>query len=152
MDFIGGLTSLDTRCVYTSCGSSHGPICSATTSEPAHSFPSQKSRTIEAEDSYLLLAVAPPRRSPFASSILAEALPTGLKVSNLPEYDGVGDPQEHLDKFYAKIDWYDLSDAAYCKVFRTTLSKHALAWFNQLPAGTISSLDSWFSAFCTTSQ
>ncbi|KAL2237686.1 UNVERIFIED_CONTAM: hypothetical protein Sindi_0960300 [Sesamum indicum] len=58
-----------------------------------------------------------------------------------PEYDGAGDPQEHLDKFYAKIDWYDLSDAAYCKVFRTTLSKRALAWFNQLPAGTISSLE-----------
>ncbi|KAK4411919.1 hypothetical protein Sango_0264900 [Sesamum angolense] len=54
---------------------------------------------------------------------------------------GGGDPHEHLDKFYAKIDWYDLSDAAYCKVFRTTLSKRALAWFNQLPAGTISSLE-----------
>ncbi|KAL0456640.1 UNVERIFIED_CONTAM: hypothetical protein Slati_1003200 [Sesamum latifolium] len=70
----------------------------------------------------------------------AEAVPVGVKVSNLPEYDGKGDPQEHLDKFYAKIDWYDLSDAAYCKVFRTTLSKRALAWFNQLPGGTISSL------------
>ncbi|KAK4404520.1 hypothetical protein Sango_0820600 [Sesamum angolense] len=73
--------------------------------------------------------------------ILAEALPAGVKVSNLTEYDGTGDPQEHLDKFYAKIDCYDLSDAAYCKVFRTTLSKRALAWFNQLPAGTISSLE-----------
>ncbi|KAL0313129.1 UNVERIFIED_CONTAM: hypothetical protein Sradi_5712200 [Sesamum radiatum] len=80
------------------------------------------------------------RRSPFAPAILAEALP-GVKVSNLSEFDGSGDPQEHLDKFYAKIDWYDLSDAAYCKVFRTTLSKRALAWFNQLPAGTISSLE-----------
>ena len=94
-----------------------------------------------AEDSHLPLGVAPPRRSPFASNIRAEALPAGLKVSNLSEYDGTGDPQEHLDKFYAKIDWYDLSDAAYCKVFRTTLSKRALAWFNQLPAGTISSLE-----------
>ncbi|KAL0398229.1 UNVERIFIED_CONTAM: hypothetical protein Sradi_2166200 [Sesamum radiatum] len=93
------------------------------------------------EDPYLPLAVAPPRRSPFAPAILAEALPAGVKVSNLSEFDGSGDPQEHLDKFYAKIDWYDLSDAAYCKVFRTTLSKRALAWFNQLPAGTISSLE-----------
>ncbi|KAL2250039.1 UNVERIFIED_CONTAM: hypothetical protein Sindi_2477600 [Sesamum indicum] len=97
--------------------------------------------TRRAENSYLPLAVAPPRRSPFASNILAEALPAGLKVSNLSEYDGTGDPQEHLDKFYAKIDWYDLSDAAYCKIFRTMLSKRALAWFNQLPAGTISSLE-----------
>ncbi|KAL0447683.1 UNVERIFIED_CONTAM: hypothetical protein Slati_1896200 [Sesamum latifolium] len=92
------------------------------------------------EDPYLLLAVAPPRRSPFSSAILAETLPADVKVSNLPEYDGTGDPQVHLDKFYAKIDWYDLSEAAYCKVFRTTFSKRALAWFNQLPAGTISSL------------
>ncbi|KAK4393183.1 hypothetical protein Sango_1789100 [Sesamum angolense] len=93
------------------------------------------------DDPYLAFAVAPPRRSPFSTAILAEALPASVKVSNLSEYDGTGDPQEHLDKFYAKIDWYDLSDAAYCKVFRTTLSKRALAWFNQLPAGTISSLE-----------
>ncbi|KAL0323549.1 UNVERIFIED_CONTAM: hypothetical protein Sangu_1974200 [Sesamum angustifolium] len=93
------------------------------------------------EDPYMAFAVAPPRRSPFSTAILAEALPAGVKVSNLSEYDGTGDPQEHLDKFYAKIDWYNLSDAAYCKVFRTTLSKRALAWFNQLPAGTISSLE-----------
>ncbi|KAL2250114.1 UNVERIFIED_CONTAM: hypothetical protein Sindi_2485100 [Sesamum indicum] len=57
-----------------------------------------------AEDSHLPLGVAPPRRSPFASNIRAEALLAGLKVSNLSEYDGTGDPQEHLDKFYAKID------------------------------------------------
>ncbi|KAL0355904.1 UNVERIFIED_CONTAM: hypothetical protein Sradi_4037300 [Sesamum radiatum] len=56
------------------------------------------------KDPYLPLAVAPPRRSPFAPAILAEALPAGVKVSNLSEYDGTGDPQEHLDKFYAKID------------------------------------------------
>ncbi|KAL0393311.1 UNVERIFIED_CONTAM: hypothetical protein Sradi_2553900 [Sesamum radiatum] len=81
------------------------------------------------------------RKSSFSAAILAEALPTSVKVSNLLEYDGTGDPQKHLDKFYTKIDWYDLSDAAYCKVFRTTLSKRALAWFNQLPTGTISSLE-----------
>ncbi|KAL0381657.1 UNVERIFIED_CONTAM: hypothetical protein Sangu_0230000 [Sesamum angustifolium] len=93
------------------------------------------------EDPYLAFVVTPPRCSPFSAAILAEALPAGVKVSNLSEYDRTGDPQEHLDKFYAKIDWYDLSDAAYCKVFRTTLSKRALAWFNPLPAGTISSLE-----------
>ncbi|KAK4386181.1 hypothetical protein Sango_2488700 [Sesamum angolense] len=93
------------------------------------------------EDPYLAFAVAPPRRNPFSAAILAEALPAGIKVSNLSEYDRTGDPQEHLDKFYAKIDWYDLSDAVYCKVFRTTLSKRALAWFNQLPAETISNVE-----------
>ncbi|KAL0324689.1 UNVERIFIED_CONTAM: hypothetical protein Scaly_2436000 [Sesamum calycinum] len=87
------------------------------------------------------LAVAPPRRSPFSPSIFAESLPTSVKVPNLSEYDRTWDPQEHSDKFYIKIDWYDLSDAAYCKVFRTTLSKCALAWLNYLPTGTIFSLE-----------
>ncbi|KAL0381396.1 UNVERIFIED_CONTAM: hypothetical protein Sangu_0203900 [Sesamum angustifolium] len=36
------------------------------------------------EDPYLPVAVAPPRRSPFSSAILVEALPAGIKVSNLP--------------------------------------------------------------------
>ncbi|KAK4398070.1 hypothetical protein Sango_1282500 [Sesamum angolense] len=85
--------------------------------------------------------VAQTQEHSFSAAIIAEALPAGVKVSNLSKYDGTGDPQEHLDKFYAKIDWYDLSDAAYCKVFCTTLSKRALAWFNQLPAGTISNLE-----------
>ncbi|KAL0313535.1 UNVERIFIED_CONTAM: hypothetical protein Sradi_5752800 [Sesamum radiatum] len=93
------------------------------------------------DDPYFPLVVAPPRRCPFSPTILAEALSAGVKVSNHPEYDGTGDPQEHLDKFYAKIDWYDLSNAAYCKVFPTTLSKRTLAWFNQLPVGTISNLE-----------
>ncbi|KAL0414324.1 UNVERIFIED_CONTAM: hypothetical protein Sradi_1634100 [Sesamum radiatum] len=104
--------------------------------QPTAPFPSRG-----VDDPYLTSIVAPPRRSPFSFAILAEALPACIKVSNLPEYDGTGDPQEHLNKFYAKIGWYDLSDAAYCKVFRTTVSKRALAWFNQLPTGTISSLE-----------
>ncbi|KAL0428922.1 UNVERIFIED_CONTAM: hypothetical protein Sradi_0518200 [Sesamum radiatum] len=79
-----------------------------------------------------------PRRSRELSSTPEEEQ---RQEENLPEYDRTGDLQEHLDKFYAKFDWYDLSDAAYCKVFRTTLSKRALAWFNQLPVGTISSLE-----------
>ncbi|KAL0312892.1 UNVERIFIED_CONTAM: hypothetical protein Sradi_5688500 [Sesamum radiatum] len=108
---------------------------------PRSRQPSIPPPSAQIEDPYLPLAVVPPRRNPFTPAILAEALPAGVKVSNLSEYDCTGDPQEHLDKFYAKIDWYDLSDAAYCKVFRTTLSKRVLAWFNQLPARTISSLE-----------
>ncbi|KAL0462503.1 UNVERIFIED_CONTAM: hypothetical protein Slati_0137900 [Sesamum latifolium] len=108
---------------------------------PQSRQPSAPPPSMGVEDPYLLLAVAPPRCSPFATAILAESLPACVKVSNLSEYDGMGDPQEHLDKFYAKINLYDLSDAAYCKVFRTTLSKRALAWFHQLFAGTISNFE-----------
>ncbi|KAL0391519.1 UNVERIFIED_CONTAM: hypothetical protein Slati_4537000 [Sesamum latifolium] len=110
-----------------------------TAQHPINLLPPSPRRSLE-------LSSAPERRSrgkksPFLPAILAEALSAGIKVSNLSEYGGTGDPQEYLDKFYAKIDWYDLSDAAYCKVFRTTLSKRAFASFNQLPAGNISSLE-----------
>ncbi|XP_073022575.1 uncharacterized protein [Primulina eburnea] len=99
----------------------------------------QGSRTLSGQDSHL--AILPARRSPFTTAILAESLPAGMKIPNLSEFDGTGDPQEHLDRFYAKADLYDISDAAYCKIFRTTLAGRALAWFNKLPSGTIDSLE-----------
>ncbi|KAL0386820.1 UNVERIFIED_CONTAM: hypothetical protein Sradi_2563800 [Sesamum radiatum] len=87
------------------------------------------------------LAMAPPRRSPFAPHILAEAIQPGIKIPSLNEYNGGGDPQDHLDRFSARADLLDISDAAYCKLFRTTLSGKAMAWFNQLPPGTIESFE-----------
>ncbi|KAL0401791.1 UNVERIFIED_CONTAM: hypothetical protein Slati_4209000 [Sesamum latifolium] len=83
------------------------------------------------------LAMAPPRRSPFATHILAEAIQPGIKIPNLSEYNRVGDPQDHLDRFLARADLLDISDAAYCKLFRTTLSGKTTTWFNQLPPGTV---------------
>ncbi|XP_073298517.1 uncharacterized protein [Primulina huaijiensis] len=97
------------------------------------------SHTLNEQDSRL--AVLPARHSPFTTAILAESVPVGVKIPNLPEYEGMGDPQDHLDKFYAKADLYDISEAAYCKIFRTTLSGRALAWFNKLPPRTIDSLE-----------
>ncbi|KAL0378823.1 UNVERIFIED_CONTAM: hypothetical protein Sradi_3187800 [Sesamum radiatum] len=87
------------------------------------------------------LAVTPPRRSPFATEILAEAIQPGIKIPNISEYDGTKDPLDHLDRFLAKADLLDLSDATYCKIFRTTLAGKAMVWFNQLPIGTIESFE-----------
>ncbi|KAK6143113.1 hypothetical protein DH2020_023461 [Rehmannia glutinosa] len=42
-------------------------------------------------------ATALMKRSPLAPMILSESLPSGIKTSNLPEYNGTGDPREHLD-------------------------------------------------------
>ncbi|XP_073121873.1 uncharacterized protein [Henckelia pumila] len=40
-----------------------------------------------------------------------------------------------------KEDLYDITDAAYCKIFRTTLSGRELTWFNKLPSGSIANLE-----------
>ncbi|KZV47785.1 hypothetical protein F511_40935 [Dorcoceras hygrometricum] len=48
--------------------------------------------------------VLPARQSPFTNDILSETLPKGVKLTNLPDFNGTNDPQEHIDKFYAKAD------------------------------------------------
>ncbi|KAK4388382.1 hypothetical protein Sango_2444800 [Sesamum angolense] len=87
------------------------------------------------------LAMAPPRHSPFATHILAEAIQPGIKIPNISKYDGTKDPQDHLDQFLAKADLLDISNVAYCKIFRTTLVGKAMTWFNQLPSGTVDSFE-----------
>ncbi|KAL0339159.1 UNVERIFIED_CONTAM: hypothetical protein Sangu_1438000, partial [Sesamum angustifolium] len=87
------------------------------------------------------LAIAPPKRSPFATHILAEAIQPGIKIPNISEYDGTKDPQDHLNQFLAKADLLDISDAKYCKIFRTTQAGKAMTWFNQLPSRRIDSFE-----------
>lgn len=77
------------------------------------------------------------RLSPFTTAILAEVLLAKVKIANLQEYDGKGDPQDHLDRFYAKVDLYEFSDATYSKIFGTTLASWAFAWFNKLPTDSL---------------
>ncbi|KZV23784.1 hypothetical protein F511_22448 [Dorcoceras hygrometricum] len=67
-------------------------------------IPDKDSRTInETRSSWGAL---PARQSPFTNDILSETLPQGVKLTNLPDFDGTSDPQEHIDKFYAKADLY----------------------------------------------
>ncbi|XP_012839502.1 PREDICTED: uncharacterized protein LOC105959887 [Erythranthe guttata] len=72
---------------------------------------------------------------------MEEVLPLEFRIPNLPQFDGTGDPQDHLNNFYAKLDLYGLSNAAYCKIFQTTLTDQAQVWFNGLPGGSFDNLD-----------
>ncbi|XP_012857079.1 PREDICTED: uncharacterized protein LOC105976357 [Erythranthe guttata] len=69
--------------------------------------------------------------------ILNEVLPQGVKISGLPQFERTTDPQEHIEKFHAMADLYGPTDAAMCKMFRTTLSKRAMNWFKSQPTGSI---------------
>ncbi|XP_012857174.1 PREDICTED: uncharacterized protein LOC105976482 [Erythranthe guttata] len=82
----------------------------------------------------------PARISPFIPAIMEEVLPLGFRIPNLPKFDGTGDPQNHLNNLFAKIDLYGLSDTAYCKIFQTTLTDQAETWFNGLPGGSLDGL------------
>ncbi|KAK4389798.1 hypothetical protein Sango_2316800 [Sesamum angolense] len=99
------------------------------------------SRAITRGTPNLLAGSRTPRRSPFAPHILAEAIHPRIKILNLSEYNGVGDPQDQLDLFLARVDLLDISDVAYCKLFRMTLSGKIVIWFNQLPPRTIDAFE-----------
>lgn len=73
----------------------------------------------------------------------------GLEVKNLPQFDGTGDPCEHVEDVRSAMEIYNFSEAGYCKVFRSTLKKEASKWFNQLPVGSITGFEQLVQRFQT---
>ncbi|XP_072084500.1 uncharacterized protein [Arachis hypogaea] len=56
-------------------------------------------------------------------------------------YDGTTDPRHHLSNFKRQIYLADASDATRCKAFRTTLTKSAMTWFDNLTPSSVASFD-----------
>ncbi|XP_021612947.1 uncharacterized protein LOC110615414 [Manihot esculenta] len=54
-------------------------------------------------------------------------------------YDRMGNPREHILNYKTFMELQTLSDALMCKVFPTTLTRPARAWFNSLDAKSIKS-------------
>ncbi|KAL0284243.1 UNVERIFIED_CONTAM: hypothetical protein Sangu_2837800 [Sesamum angustifolium] len=64
-----------------------------------------------------------------------------MRIPSLTKYNGTGDPKDHLDKFLAKANLLDMTDAGYCKILSSTLAGKAMTWFNQLPTLTIENFE-----------
>ncbi|XP_043807332.1 uncharacterized protein LOC122721975 [Manihot esculenta] len=62
-------------------------------------------------------------------------------------YDGAGNPKEHVLNYKSFMELQTLSDTLMCKVFPTTLSGPARAWFNSLKAESIRSFGDLANAF-----
>ncbi|XP_020226973.1 uncharacterized protein LOC109808389 [Cajanus cajan] len=68
-------------------------------------------------------------------------LPFGWKPFNIDCYDGTTDLDEHVDLYVTQVNLYTNNDAILCRVFLTSLKGSALAWYTQLPAGSVDSFD-----------
>ncbi|PIN07321.1 hypothetical protein CDL12_20112 [Handroanthus impetiginosus] len=75
--------------------------------------------------------------SPFCEEILAEYVPNDFRIPELPNYDGKGDPQRHVNNFERIIRLYAISDAQKAQIFATTLDEAADEWFTSLVPGTV---------------
>lgn len=66
--------------------------------------------------------------------IMRAAIPAALeRLPNLPSYDGLTDPDDHINNFNAILNFRKTSGAIRCRLFPTTLRKGALTWYTSLP-------------------
>ncbi|XP_073033901.1 uncharacterized protein [Primulina eburnea] len=87
------------------------------------------------------------KESPFSPAILEEGLPPNFRQSNVGEYDGHTDPEEHLGRFENAALLHQYSDGVRCRIFLGTLVRSAQQWFNTLQPNSIRSFEDFSAAF-----
>ncbi|XP_073033746.1 uncharacterized protein [Primulina eburnea] len=92
-------------------------------------------------------APVPKKESPFSLAILEEGLPPNFRQSNVGEYDGHTDPEEHLGRFENAALLHQYSDGVGCRVFLGTLARSAQQWFNTFQPNSIRSFEHFSAAF-----
>ena len=77
--------------------------------------------------------------TPFTAKL--EALPRkkDLKHYNYDSFDGLGDPEEHINYFEQIALIYYYNDLTRCRFFASTLKGGAQKWFSRIPSRTMGS-------------
>ncbi|XP_073152558.1 uncharacterized protein [Henckelia pumila] len=87
------------------------------------------------------------RNIPFTQAILDADLPKQFKLPHVGEYDGKGDPEDHLARFENAALLHKYSDQIKCRAFLTTLIGPAQQWFNMLRPGEIKEFKDFSKSF-----
>ncbi|XP_019414563.1 PREDICTED: uncharacterized protein LOC109326325 [Lupinus angustifolius] len=87
-------------------------------------------------------------RHPFTPAIMAYPLPSHFnRPTNMDQYDGTADPQDHLDAFEASMLFHGTTDPIMCRAFPLTLKKAGLQWSTRLAPNSINTWGTLASAF-----
>ncbi|QHN87388.1 uncharacterized protein DS421_16g554660 [Arachis hypogaea] len=82
------------------------------------------------------------RTNPFSKEVMSFQMPKNFTLPmTLKPYEGTGDPNIYVTKFYLMMFMNGASDPILCCIFSTFLDGAALIWFSDLPASSISSFD-----------
>jgi len=95
---------------------------------------------------------SPDRRHPFTDFIMDTPLSDKWKGFNRDRYDGMTDPDEHMDAYTTHMSLYTIDDAVLCRVFPTSLKGGALSWFTKLPQTLWIVLKLWWPSSISSSQ
>ncbi|KAK2437304.1 hypothetical protein QL285_022212 [Trifolium repens] len=80
--------------------------------------------------------------------IMRAPIPAALeRLPNLPSYDGLTDPDDHVNNFNTILNFRNTSGAIKCRFFPTTLRKGALTWYTSLPPQSVFSWQDFMDQF-----
>ena len=85
--------------------------------------------------------------SPFTVVVLECLIPSKFRLPQLEPFDGLKDPQDHLNTFKTTLGLQQPPDKIMCRSFPTTLKGAAREWFTKLPTSSIDNFDQLSSAF-----
>ena len=77
--------------------------------------------------------------SPFTMAVLECPVPSKFRLPQLKSFDGLKDPQDHLNTFKTTLGLQQPPDEILCRSFPTTLKGAAREWFTKLPTSSIDS-------------
>ena len=79
--------------------------------------------------------------SPFTTAVLECPVPSKFRLPQLELFDGLKDPQDHLNAFKTMLGIQQPLDEMLCRSFPTTLKRAAREWFTKLPTSSIDSFE-----------
>ena len=85
--------------------------------------------------------------SPFTATVLECPVPSKFRLPQLEPFDGLKDPQDHLNTFKTTLGLQQPPDEIMCCSFPTTLKGAAREWFTKLPTSSIDNFNQLSSAF-----
>ena len=85
--------------------------------------------------------------SPFTAAVLECPVPSKFCLPQLEPFDGLKDPQDHLNTFKTTLGLQQPPDEILCRSFPTTLKGAAREWFTKLWTSSIDNFEQLSSAF-----
>ena len=85
--------------------------------------------------------------SPFTAVVLGCLVPSKFRLPQLESFDGLKDPQDHLNTFKTTLGLQQPLDEILCRSFPTTLKGVTREWFTKLPTSSMVNFEQLSNAF-----
>ena len=85
--------------------------------------------------------------SPFTAAVLECSVLSKFRLPQLEPFDGLKDPQDHLNTFKTTLGLQQPPDEILCRSFPTTLKGATREWFTKLPMSSVDNFEQLSNAF-----